>query len=342
MNIQEIILKKLKEKKEIQVADIVKVTGFSRVYVNRILLKLRKEGKVVLIGKTDKVRYVLAEKEALEKAKKNIISTRRILINKNLSEDIVLDEIKRDTGIFLELKKNISSILDYAFTEMLNNAIEHSKSEIIESVMKKNKDAVRFDVNDRGIGIFNNIMKKRKLRGEIEAIQDLLKGKQTTLPKEHTGEGIFFTSKVADILTIRSSKKKLIFNNILGDIFIKDIKPIKGTKITFFISLKSKTNLSRVFKQYTGDSYEFGKTKVQVRLFRMDTDYISRSQARRVVSGLEKFKNIVLDFSKVDTIGQAFADEVFRVWQSQHPDIKITFQNANENIDFMIKRALSS
>lgn len=342
MNVQEIILKELKEKKEIKVVDIVKATGFSRVYISRILLKLRKEGKVVLIGKTDKARYVLAQKGAIEKAKKNIVNTRRILINKDLSEDIVLDEIKTDTGIFLDLPKNVSSILDYAFTEILNNAIEHSKSKTIESIMKSNKEQVSFEVNDQGIGIFNNIMRKKNLKNELEAIQDLLKGKQTTLPKEHTGEGIFFTSKVADILTIRSSKKKLIFNNILGDIFIKDIKPIKGTKVTFFILLQSKTDLGKVFRQYTGDSFEFGKTKVQIRLFKIDTDYISRSQARRVMSGLEKFKTIVLDFSKVDTVGQAFADEVFRVWQNKHPYIKITFQNANENIDFMIKRALTS
>lgn len=342
MNIKEKIINVIKEKGEVRVADIVKSEKLGRKYIHRFFKELQEEGRIVLIGKANTAHYVLAKKEFLEKAKERILSTKRILLNKNLSEDVVLDEIKKDTGIFLDLPKNVSSILDYAFTEMLNNAIEHSKSETIESIMRKNKEQVRFDVDDRGVGIFNNIMRKRKLRNQMEAIQDLLKGKQTTLPKEHTGEGIFFTSKVADILIIRSSKKKLIFNNILGDIFIKDIKLTKGTKVTFFISLKSKTDLSKVFKQYTGDSFEFGKTKVQIRLFKMDTDYISRSQARRVMSGLEKFKNIVLDFKNVDTVGQAFADEVFRVWQSQHPDIKITFQNANENIDFMIKRALGS
>ena len=67
--------------------------------------------------------------------------------------------------------------------------------------------------------------------------------------------------------------------------------------------------------------------------------FISRSQARRILFGLEKFKKIVLDFDKVRAVGQGFADEVFRVWQVNHPDIKIIAKNANQDIDFMIKRA---
>lgn len=341
MDIKQIILKKLNKEKEIKVADIVKVTGFSRIYINRIFSELRKEEKIILIGKTNKVCYVLANKKAQEKARKNILSIQKTLINKNLSEDIILDEIKKDTGIFLDLSKNISSILDYAFTEMLNNAIEHSRSKKIEVFIKKNKEIVSFNVNDKGIGIFNNITKERKLKNELEAIQDLLKGKQTTMPKEHTGEGIFFTSKIADTLVIQSSRKKLIFNNILDDVFIRDVKNTKGTRVAFTISLNSKKDLNRIFKEYTESSYEFGKTKVLVKLFEMNTIYISRSQARRIISGLDKFKNIVLDFKKVDTVGQAFADEVFRVWQNHHPDIKITYQNANENINFMIKRVIN-
>jgi len=340
MDIETLILNKLKESGEVKVADIVKVTKLGRKYIHRFFKDLQEKGEIILVGKANKAYYVLAENKAFKEARRKILSTKRTLINKNLSEDIVLDEIKRDTGIFLDLVKNISSVLDYAFTEMLNNAIEHSRSKKIEVIFKKDRGTVRFEVNDQGIGIFNNIKKKRKLKNELEAIQDLLKGKQTTAPYEHTGEGIFFTSRVADVLTIRSSKKKLIFNNILGDVFIKDIKAIRGTKVTFIISPRSKINLNKVFRKYSGDFYDFEKTKVSIELYKMGTEYISRSQARRVVSGLDKFKNVVLDFKKVDTVGQAFADEVFRVWQDHHPGIKITTKNANENINFMIERAI--
>ena len=68
--------------------------------------------------------------------------------------------------------------------------------------------------------------------------------------------------------------------------------------------------------------------------------YISRSQARRIVLGLEKFKHVVLDFRHISTVGQGFVDEVFRVFQSKYPQIKIEYTNANDDVKFMIERSL--
>lgn len=339
MNIRSLISKLLKKKKELKVADIVKATGFSRAYISRIFQELRKENKVVLVGKANKACYVLADKKTVSRAKSSILNVRRSLRNKNLSEDEVLHKIKRDTGIFLNLPKNVISITDYAFTEMLNNAIEHSKSQTIDVLVERDKKSIRFSVIDKGIGIFNSIIKKRNLKNELEAIQELTKGKLTTAPEKHSGEGIFFTSCVVDKLIIQNSNKKLTFDNILNDIFINDIKKLKGTKVIFLISAGSKRQLQRIFKKYAGETFEFVKTKVVVKLYKTDTGYISRSQARRILTGLEKFKTVTLDFHNVNTVGQAFADEIFRVWQNRHPNIKIQYQNANENIIFMVKRA---
>lgn len=343
-DIQKLILRIISKKKQVRVADIVKETGFSRAYVNRFFKKLKDEEKIALVGKANLACYIVMGKSEIEKAKQRVFNIQRTLKNKKLSEDVVLDEIKKNTGIFLHLPKNISDILDYSFTKMLNNAIEHSKSKIIKISIKRDdfNVALQFKVIDQGIGIFNNIMQKKRLKNELEAIQDLLKGKQTTAPKKHTGEGIFFTSKIADMLTIQSSRKKLIFNNLLDDIFIKNTdKKIIGTKVTFSIFLKSRTSLNNVFKEYSGNMFEFSKTKVNVRLYKMDNSFISRSQARRILVGLDKFKTVILDFKNVDTVGQAFTDEIFRVWQNHYPRIKIMYKNANENIIFMIKRSLT-
>ena len=74
-------------------------------------------------------------------------------------------------------------------------------------------------------------------------------------------------------------------------------------------------------------------------MYHHDVDYVSRSQARRILAGLEKFKTVEFDFKDVATVGQAFADEVFRVWQTAHQTIEVVVKNANENIMLMIKRA---
>ena len=192
------------------------------------------EGSLALVGKANQARYVPSDKRG-EELRKTQLRVRRILQNRDLAEHRVLDEIKQRSGIYVDLPKNVASIVDYAFTEMLNNAIEHSQSTVIEVVMARTGTDVRFDVVDRGIGIFDNIMEKKKLNNRMEAIQDLLKGKETTAPEGHSGEGIFFTSKIADSFIIRSSEKKLVFDNVADDIYIKDIKPTRGTKVFFLI-----------------------------------------------------------------------------------------------------------
>lgn len=179
---------------------------------------------------------------------------------------------------------------------------------------------------------------KFSLNNELESIQDLLKGKHTTAPSGHTGEGIFFTSKAADNLLIQSSGKKLIFNNIIDDIFIKNGKKIKGTQVKFLLSENTEHDLVEIFKKYTDEEYDFSKTSVLVKLYIMGDEYISRSQARRIVAGLNKFKTVTIDFRGIETIGQAFADEIFRVWQSNNPQIKIIAVNDNENVKFMINK----
>lgn len=340
MDIKSLILRRLTKSGEIKASNLTKEIGFSRAYINRFLRELRANGKIILLGKANQARYVLSSKIRARQARQSILSSRKNLKNKNLSEDQILNSVKKETGIFLNLPRNVAKILDYSFTEMLNNAIEHSGSKKIKINFWRDKNNVNFEVIDKGIGIFKNIMRKKNLKNELEAIQDLTKGKQTTAPKAHTGEGIFFTSKSADEFIVCGSDKKLIFNNIINDIFVKDVKKIFGTKVKFLIHTRSSRNLGDIFSAYSGDAFEFSKTRVVVKLFKIDTDYISRSQGRRVMSGLDKFKEILLDFKGVETVGQGFADEVFRVWKINNSKIEVKYVNANENIEFMIKRAL--
>jgi len=339
MNIRKLIIRELELKNETSVSKIQKKTGFNRSYINKIFQELRDEGKVMLVGKARNSYYVPVEPEGTEEIKKNLLKFSTVIKNNLYDEHEVLNRIKKETGIFINLKNNVQSITDYTFTEMLNNAIEHSRSEKIEIRIEKTKEEIRFDITDHGIGIFNNIQKKFNLSDEMEAIGELLKGRLTTAKEGHTGEGIFFTSKAADNMIIQSSYKKLIFNNTIEDIFVKDIKPKKGTKITCFIRLNSRRDLTAIFNQYTDEDYEFSKTKITVKLYRTGTYHVSRSQARRILTGLEKFKTIIFDFKDIETVGQGFADEIFRVWKNNHKDIELQSINQNENIDFMIKRA---
>jgi len=338
MNVEKLIMEKIIKKKEVKASEIIRITGFSREYINQFFRKLRESGEILLIGKANNARYILATEKSVNGVKEKIKKVYRIVKNKDLYEDVVLKNIKSTTGILLGVPENISDIFDYTFSEMLNNAIEHSRADEIEIFAKREQSMISFKVVDRGIGIFENIKKKKQLRNKMEAIQDLLKGKETTIPEAHSGEGIFFTSKLASIFIVSSDNKRVIFDNVINDIFIKDIKKTVGTNVAFSVDLKSKKTVENVFKKFTDNAYEFNKTEVVIKLYKENNEYVSRSQARRVLSGLNKFGVIVLDFKDVRVVGQGFADEVFRVWQNKHSDIKILTKNTDENIDFMIKR----
>jgi hypothetical protein len=340
-NLKTVIEKKIKMSGSATVADFVKKTGFSRTYIHRVFKRLVDEGQIAKIGRTKTARYVLPNIALKELNSNPSIDIR--LKNVSLNEDSVLKRIKIESGVFNDLGGDVSKIIDYAFTEMMNNAIEHSKAKDIRLRMTKDKNRVIFDVYDNGIGIFNNLMKERGLKSALEAVQDLLKGKQTTMPSAHSGEGIFFTSRLADKMIIFGGSYKLIYDNIIGDIFLEKSVRRMGTRVYFEIASQTKKKVLDIFKDYTDkETFQFNKTEVKIKLYKIDSEYISRSQARRILAGIDKFNNIVLDFDKVKTVGQGFADEIFRIWAHNNPKINIVYINANEEVEFMIKRAIEN
>lgn len=338
MEIKELILKKASEKGRIKTSDIVKELNDtkSRQYVNSVIRDMVNKGLLLKGGTTAGSFYALPNNIHLMGDEITIKLKRE-----KLEEHKVFNDLKEKSPFINNLKENISSILFYAFTEILNNAIEHSRSKYVAITVRKDKDNIAFNVNDFGIGVFRNVMKQRGLRSELEAIQDLLKGKTTTQPHSHTGEGIFFTSKIADVFILESFEYRLRVDDIIKDIFIEELIPQKrGTKVTFMLSLVSKKHLNDVFNQFVTKPGEVGfdKTEIKVRLYASGTVYISRSQAKRILTGLDKFKAIILDFDRVTTVGQAFADEIFRVFQQRYPDIKIEAINMVEPVKFMVNR----
>ncbi|MBI2463217.1 MAG: DUF4325 domain-containing protein [Candidatus Spechtbacteria bacterium] len=341
---EEQILQMAEERGRLYSRDLVEQFKVSRQYIILLVSKLVMENKLIKLGSTKKAFYVTNE---YAKAHQEIFPLiyAKSFKNKGLEEHIVLDQIEQTFPTLKNLPENVRSIFTYAFSEMLNNAIEHSKSIRIGIEVSVQKKMLSFVVKDSGIGVFRNVMKQRGLNSELEAIQDILKGKTTTMPKSHSGEGIFFTSKVGDNFTLDSFGFQLIVNNDLPDIFVKTVNKIKrGTQVTFKISATSERHLDEVFKKYTnlaggGNDYGFDKTEIRVKLYTIGGVHISRSQARRVLAGLEKFKTIVFDFDKVPTVGQAFADEVFRVFHHSHPQIKLEVENMEDGVKFMVERA---
>lgn len=340
MNIENTVIAVGKDKKVFRTSDVVTALDnkYRREYVSAVVKKMVETGKIVREGSGRWSTYALPEFQDYlgHRIKKR-------LVLKGLVEHEVLDDVMRISTVLRRMPENIQSIFNYAFSEMLNNAIDHSASEHAEVIVTDDDNqSLKFAVRDYGVGVFRNVMKDRNLKSEVEAMQDLLKGKTTTVPLAHSGEGIFFTSKAADLFILESYGYRLRIDNRLPDIFFEKLdKELPGTRVTFEISIQSKRHLIDMFTHFRTDPDDpaFDKTEIQIKLYTMGTIYVSRSQARRVLTGLDKFKTINLDFMSVPAIGQAFADEIFRVFQINHPDIDLNPQNMNEAVAFMVARA---
>lgn len=336
MSTKEKILELAKKQDRLLSRMVVDKLVISRQLAAKYLAELVKEGALIKLGKTKSASYILPEN--LKKLGNKVVLK---LKNENLEEHKVLDEVFERMPQLKDLPENILSILSYAFSEMLNNAIDHSGSKNIVTTIEYRGTILRFIIEDLGVGVFRNVMSKYKLKSEFESMQDLLKGKTTTMPEAHSGEGIFFTSKIADVFELNSYGYKLRVDNRIPDVFFeKEDDSPRGTAVNFMIDTGSTKHLRELFEKYETDPENLGfdKTEILVKLYKMGAVYVSRSQAKRILSRLEKFKHVTLDFQKVPTIGQAFADEIFRVFKNNHPEIMIEAVNTNEAVRFMIDR----
>jgi anti-sigma regulatory factor (Ser/Thr protein kinase) len=240
-----------------------------------------------------------------------------------------------------KLPDSAFSIWNYGFTEMFNNVVDHSNSSDVLIRIKKTAQSTQMDIVDSGVGIFNKIKNAMNLLDERHAVIELTKGKLTTDPKRHTGEGIFFTSRMFDAFYILSGE---VF---LSQTYGEDEDWILQTtvnQIGTWISMKLKNGTARTTKEIfnkfsSDDDYGFTKTVVPVRLAQYGNEkLISRSQAKRLLERVDRFKTVLFDFTEVEIIGQAFADEVFRVFANEHPHITILPVNANDDVQQMINK----
>jgi hypothetical protein len=186
-------------------------------------------------------------------------------------------------------------------------------------------------------------MEAYHLSDERQSILELSKGKLTTDPQKHTGEGIFFSSRAFDYFGIESHE--LFFSHTVkeeNDFLLHQKTQSEGTVVYMLMNSDSNKTLKAVFDEFsTSDSnYSFDKTIVPVRLAQYEgEDILSRSQAKRLMARVENFKKVVLDFDGVKSIGPAFSDEIFRVYKNEHPNVEITSINASEEVTKMINRA---
>lgn len=303
----------IKKTSEVFEIDRTSVYGYIRGYINAGILK-----------KDDKIYKLIPYNE----------ETHNYLLN-SLSEGMEDDIYRKDIEPLLSnLPENIQDIWRYTASEMINNAIDHSRAENITISIIQDYVNTTLLIMDDGVGIFNNIVDHYGFSSIDIAIEELFKGKLSTNYESHTGEGIFFTSRMMDTFAAISSGRAFTLTKDDDGITQLTESDRKGTVIYMVLSNFSNKTTTMVFDEYSNVDDGFYKTKLPIEL--VCGDYpVSRSQAKRLVKRFESFKEVVLDFNEVRNMGQGFGDELFRIYHREHPEVLLTPINMNENVQKM-------
>jgi biotin operon repressor len=306
--------------------------GISRQAASRHVQSLVKSGAVKATGKGRRIQYSLKEMES---------KVYKFSLKTPLEEDIIWATYVRPV-IIAFAGSNTYDILNYGFTEMFNNVVDHSEATTVKVSIFIYANKIILRVRDDGIGIFKKIQDHFGLEDPRHALLELVKGKVTSDPEKHTGEGIFFASRMFDCFIIWSHFLSYI-RYADDDWLFEDRKTEwKGTDITMEIQHDTSRTSAEVFDKYAGEANDYGFTRtyvpVNLALYEGET-LVSRSQAKRLLSRVDRFKEVWLDFKEVKNIGPAFADEIFRVFANTHPDIRLSWTNANPLVEKMIARA---
>lgn len=307
----------------------------SRTTALRHLAQLIKLGHVIKTGTTKQTTYMLTS--ASQKVG-------RFGLSPSFEEYSVFSEFLAPQ--LRQFKANVFTILEYSVTEMLNNAKDHSRGHQVSLEFSLEPECIRVVIHDDGVGIFKNLLQAFHFESPQEVIFELSKGKLTSNPAHHTGEGIFFSSRALDLFTVKANGYCYVRDNLAHDWTFFELdqshKKEKGTWIELLISPNSERVLRDLFESYQEEEMlDFCKTEILIDLAQQHGErLISRSQAQRVTQRLEKFSQATLDFKKVQAIGQGFADQVFRVYQAQRPGFKFVCVNMNSDVEFMIQRAI--
>jgi len=257
----------------------------------------------------------------------------------HLEEDIIW---RKDVAPLLnDLRDNVKRALQYCFTEMVNNVIDHSNANSMVIDVECDAVNVTIWVRDDGVGIFRKIQKVLGLDDPRHSILELAKGKFTSDPDHHSGEGIFFASRICEQFVIFSDK--LFFSgHHENDWLLEQNAAVSGTAVMMKMTRNSDVSTADVFDQYSDPDRQpsFHKTRIPVKLMEYEGEaLLSRSQAKRLITRFDRFVEVVLDFQGVSEIGQAFADEIFRVFRNAHPAVKIVPVNCAPGVRRMIAHA---
>jgi anti-sigma regulatory factor (Ser/Thr protein kinase) len=235
---------------------------------------------------------------------------------------------RQDFAPCFTLPPALQAMAQHAFTELLNNAIDHSGGTSVTVSMRQTPLQLQLLVSDDGVGLFRRVAESFDLAEPAVAMLELTKGKLTSDPDRHCGHGLFFTAQLADVFDLHANTAAFQRRSWDGGHWHAQRPATRaGTSIYWAVAMDSSRTLESVLQAHSssGRSYAFERTRVPLSLLAAPgaRQLASRAEARRVASRLEQFAAVELDFTGIEQLGHGFADELFRVFGRRHSQLAL-------------------
>ena len=284
---------------------------------------------------------IIREKRGVYKLNENRVSFTFTRSGGDLEDDGYIFEYIVEPQI-AGLSDTIQQIWYYAVSEMINNVIDHSEAENVHVTVVQDIRSTTVIIQDEGIGIFRKLQEYYRFRTFSDIAVELAKGKLTTDEIHHSGEGIFFTSRMMDTFFIYSDGHFYSRDKYTNEweAFIPDRK-IEGTLVYLSVENNSRKTATQIFDAYTNEDGGFQRTEIRLDSI-FDKAPVSRSQAKRLCNRLTEFKEVVLDFEGIDWVGQGFMHQVFSVFHRENPDIQLKPENMTQDVERMYNHVRQS
>lgn len=250
-----------------------------------------------------------------------------------------------DFAPFFALPPAVNRMVQHAFCELLNNAVDHSGGTHVTMSLRQTASHAQLLVSDNGRGLFQNIAETFAIDNPQLAMLELSKGKLTSQPHRHSGHGLFFTSRLAEVFDLHANEAAFQKRAWDGQGWhLQRALKHAGTSVYASFALDTPRTLDAVRRAHSldGEGAAFERTVIPLRVIplRVITSAVtgleSRAQARRVGARMNEFRRVELDFSGVPTVGHAFADELLRVLARESSAVELVPMNMSPAVAAML------
>ncbi|GMV47378.1 MAG: hypothetical protein AMXMBFR66_27760 [Pseudomonadota bacterium] len=252
---------------------------------------------------------------------------------------------RRDFAPCLLLPAEVQRMAQHAFTELVDNAVEHSGGTQLTVSLRQTPLQLQLLVSDDGCGLFRHVARHCAIDEPALAMLELAKGKLTSAPARHCGRGLCFTSRLADVFDVHADGagfQRRAWQPGQWHASGTALAGRAGTSVYLAIALDTPRTLDGVLRAASldGRGYGFETTRVPLGLLTAGSGLLaSRADARRVVARLAQFRRVELDFAGIDAIGHGFADELLRVFGGAHPEVALVPVSAGPRVAAMLQAA---